>query len=110
LFKYPSPVANSSFNSYSGHSSHVSNVKFSFDDEFIISTGGNEKSIIQWRYKYDPTIQSEIDELHAAPEEKKHDDLLFDYEERDNGERSTAVKPFLGQLPNTQPTNFRSNP
>ncbi len=33
---------------YKGHSSHVTCVRWTFDDKFLISTGGLEKSVIQW--------------------------------------------------------------
>ena len=31
-----------------GHSSHVTRVKFSKGDRFIVSTGGNDKTVIVW--------------------------------------------------------------
>ena len=34
---------------YSGHSSHVTNVEFLCDDSHLISTGGKDTSIMQWR-------------------------------------------------------------
>lgn len=34
---------------YSAHSSHVTNVSFTHDDGHLISTGGKDMSIIQWR-------------------------------------------------------------
>lgn len=33
---------------YKGHSSHVTGVKWSCDDKYLISIGGLEKSVIQW--------------------------------------------------------------
>lgn len=34
----------------SGHSSHVMNVKWSAGDECLISCGGNDKCLMQWRH------------------------------------------------------------
>lgn len=34
---------------YSAHSSHVTNVSFTYNDGHLISTGGKDTSIIQWR-------------------------------------------------------------
>ena len=34
---------------YSGHSSHVTNVDFLCDDSHLVSTGGKDTSIMQWR-------------------------------------------------------------
>ena len=48
LFKYPSPVPKSSFNNYTGHSSHVTNVMFTKNkvgDKYLITTGGEDKCI-----------------------------------------------------------------
>uniref|UniRef100_A0A668AB88 EMAP like 1 n=1 Tax=Myripristis murdjan TaxID=586833 RepID=A0A668AB88_9TELE len=42
LFQAPSHV-------YGGHSSHVTNVNFLYDDSFLVSTGGKDMSVMQWR-------------------------------------------------------------
>jgi microtubule-associated protein-like 6 len=34
-----------------GHSSHVTNVKFSPDDEFLFSTGGEDQTVMQWKIR-----------------------------------------------------------
>ncbi|XP_046557934.1 echinoderm microtubule-associated protein-like 2 isoform X13 [Haliotis rubra] len=48
LFKYPSCQPKSSSHVCKGHSSHVTDVGFLFDDSRLISTGGRDMSIIQW--------------------------------------------------------------
>ena len=48
LFKYPCTVKRASYKEYRGHSSHVTKVKFSFDDKFLVSVGGNDKTVIVW--------------------------------------------------------------
>lgn len=48
LFKYPSTIEKAQFNSYTGHSSHVTKVKFTAGDQFVITTGGNDKTVIVW--------------------------------------------------------------
>jgi microtubule-associated protein-like 6 len=43
-----------------GHSSHVTKVKFSFNDKYVISTGGNDKTVIVWETDFamdDPSSQ-----------------------------------------------------
>ena len=45
LFKYPCIKKNSGFNSYRGHSSHVTCCRFL--PGYLISTGGNDKAIFQ---------------------------------------------------------------
>ena len=32
-----------------GHSSHVTNVRFSIDDNRVISTGGDDQCVVQWK-------------------------------------------------------------
>lgn len=34
---------------YGGHSSHVTNVTFLYDDSYLVSTGGKDMSVMQWR-------------------------------------------------------------
>jgi WD40 repeat protein len=48
LFKYPCTVTNAESNSYVGHSSHVTKVKFTANDTLIISTGGGDKTVMVW--------------------------------------------------------------
>lgn len=42
FFQAPSHV-------YGGHSSHVTNVTFLYDDSYVVSTGGKDMSVMQWR-------------------------------------------------------------
>uniref|UniRef100_H2Z3H7 Uncharacterized protein n=1 Tax=Ciona savignyi TaxID=51511 RepID=H2Z3H7_CIOSA len=49
LFKYPAVQPRSSSHNYSGHSSHVTSVKFVSGDERLISTGGQDCSTMQWK-------------------------------------------------------------
>lgn len=48
LYRYPN-AAECGYRRYAGHSSHVTNVKFSLDDKHVISTGGNDKCIFKWK-------------------------------------------------------------
>ncbi|KPP70075.1 echinoderm microtubule-associated protein-like 1-like [Scleropages formosus] len=49
LFSYPCSQFRAPSHVYGGHSSHVTNVNFLFDDSYLISTGGKDMSIMQWR-------------------------------------------------------------
>ncbi|XP_054261593.1 echinoderm microtubule-associated protein-like 2 isoform X3 [Macrosteles quadrilineatus] len=49
LFSYPVTQPRSLCHTYGGHSSHVTNVAFLFDDSRIISIGGKDTSVLQWR-------------------------------------------------------------
>ena len=48
LFKYPSVVEQSGYKGYIAHSSHVTRVRFTLHDNFLVSTGGNDKTNIIW--------------------------------------------------------------
>ncbi|KAM7535160.1 hypothetical protein Aperf_G00000089460 [Anoplocephala perfoliata] len=48
LFRYPTCQLKSEARSYGGHSSHVTNVDFLFDDSRVISSGGADTAILQW--------------------------------------------------------------
>lgn len=47
LYRYPSNPKG--MKQFVGHSAFVTNVRFSRDDRYIFSTGGNDLAIIQWR-------------------------------------------------------------
>ncbi|CAH1261928.1 EML1 [Branchiostoma lanceolatum] len=49
LFKYPCCQSRSPSHSYPGHSSHVTTVDFLHDDSTLLSTGGKDNSIFQWK-------------------------------------------------------------
>uniref|UniRef100_A0A672GPB3 EMAP like 4 n=1 Tax=Salarias fasciatus TaxID=181472 RepID=A0A672GPB3_SALFA len=49
LFSYPCSTFKAPSHKYSAHSSHVTNVSFLFDDSHLLSTGGKDMSIMQWR-------------------------------------------------------------
>ncbi|XP_078672218.1 echinoderm microtubule-associated protein-like 2 isoform X14 [Branchiostoma floridae x Branchiostoma belcheri] len=49
LFNYPCSQPRSPAHSYPGHSSHVTTVDFLHDDSTLLSTGGKDNSIFQWK-------------------------------------------------------------
>lgn len=52
LLNYPCPEAKGKMKSFKGHSSHVTRVKFTYDDNFVFSTGGNDKCVIVWETSF----------------------------------------------------------
>lgn len=48
LFKYPCVVEKAKYKPFTGHSSHVCKIRFSRNDLFLISVGGNDKSVFVW--------------------------------------------------------------
>ncbi|XP_029781596.1 echinoderm microtubule-associated protein-like 2 isoform X2 [Suricata suricatta] len=49
LFSYPCCQPRALSHKYGGHSSHVTNVAFLWDDSMALSTGGKDTSVLQWR-------------------------------------------------------------
>ncbi len=49
LYRYPVVLANQPSKSYSGHGTHVSNVRFTYDDSLVVTTGGNDKCLLVWK-------------------------------------------------------------
>lgn len=46
------------YRKYIGHSAHVTNVRWSSDYRYVISTGGADHAIFQWRFVPDDSLQS----------------------------------------------------
>ncbi|XP_004867200.2 echinoderm microtubule-associated protein-like 2 isoform X2 [Heterocephalus glaber] len=49
LFSYPCCQPRALSHKYGGHSSHVTNVAFLWDDSAALTTGGKDTSVLQWR-------------------------------------------------------------
>ncbi|XP_036927723.1 echinoderm microtubule-associated protein-like 1 isoform X8 [Acanthopagrus latus] len=49
LFSYPCSQFRAPSHAYGGHSSHVTNVTFLHNDSYLVSTGGKDMSVMQWR-------------------------------------------------------------
>ena len=49
LFNYPVVWDDAPFKAFRGHASHVMCVRFSSDDRRVLSTGGNDRCVFQWR-------------------------------------------------------------
>ncbi|XP_059215815.1 LOW QUALITY PROTEIN: echinoderm microtubule-associated protein-like 4 [Centropristis striata] len=56
LFSYPCSTPKAPSHKYGAHSSHVTNVSFLYNDSHLISTGGKDTSIMQWRLVDKPSL------------------------------------------------------
>jgi hypothetical protein len=50
LYRY-TVVQDAPFRRGGGHSSHVMNARFSPDDNWVVSVGGKDRAVFQWRFK-----------------------------------------------------------
>ncbi|XP_011939019.1 PREDICTED: echinoderm microtubule-associated protein-like 5 isoform X7 [Cercocebus atys] len=58
------------FRKYIGHSAHVTNVRWSHDYQWVISIGGADHSVFQWKFIPERKLK---DALHIAPQESLAD-------------------------------------
>ncbi|MBN3275586.1 EMAL6 protein, partial [Polyodon spathula] len=49
LFDFPCTEKCAKHKRYFGHSAHVTNIRFSYDDKYVISTGGDDCSVFVWK-------------------------------------------------------------
>jgi WD40 repeat protein len=47
LFRYPA-LAGATPAIYTGHSAHVTSVRFSADERYVVTTGGFDNAVMQW--------------------------------------------------------------
>lgn len=51
LYRYPSVKKGALHQSYVGHSSHVTCVRFNWNRRFVLSTGGQDRAVLVWRHE-----------------------------------------------------------
>uniref|UniRef100_A0A8B9KFP7 EMAP like 3 n=1 Tax=Astyanax mexicanus TaxID=7994 RepID=A0A8B9KFP7_ASTMX len=59
LFQYPCPKPKAPSHRYEGHGSHVTNVRFTHCDSHLLSLGGKDTCILQWRVKRSGAAEKE---------------------------------------------------
>lgn len=69
LFNYPAVVESQPYDYYPGHSSHVANVKWLLSGEtlYLISAGGHDRSLFQWRFVRDEPKAASKDGCDPPP-------------------------------------------
>ena len=53
LFRLPCNTSGSGAREFAGHASHVANVRFSADDNHVVSVGSRDQSVFVWRVVWD---------------------------------------------------------
>ena len=82
LFRCPSVVENSKYKAYGGHSGFVRKVRFTQNDQYLISIGGNDKSVFIWETDFGKSIYNEDEN-----EKKENEEKIKKEEEEDKEER-----------------------
>ena len=128
LYRYPVVDTNAQAEDYWGHACEVTNVKWNADDSYLISSGGRDKAIFQWKVSRDGVEQEEVvpaklhfdsddeqefrEDLHDSyhPRSKRNAawrnaqrdlylDDVFALEDKEAAEDNfMALKPWLGTL------------
>ena len=49
LYNYPVVSKGNGSKTGKGHSSHVTNARFNKSDAYVVTTGGNDRSVMQWK-------------------------------------------------------------
>ena len=115
LFSYPCTVEGTPFASYTGHSSFVQNVnwvntdKLNPSDSYVITVGGNDKCVFQW--KNISALDAKVEKRPTSSEPQASHDSLDGLDEHiggselpSGGDEFMAVKPYLGAI--VTPTAF----
>jgi WD40 repeat protein/Ca2+-binding EF-hand superfamily protein len=88
MFRYPAVEAGQPFHEFHGHSSLVTNVKFANEDSHLLSLGGEDRCIFQWKVNND----GEKEDAEAIEVNVDEEPILIDGEEMD---RSIAIENVL---------------
>ena len=110
LFRYPSPVEKAAYYQYNGHSSHVTCVRFMQDNKHVISIGGNDKAIFQFKFSLNEEAKKEEDEYNKISQDEE-DNIIdeenirtnFKEEEIEMADEFGVSKPWLGELKASSP-------
>jgi len=110
LFRYPCLTKGAAHHEYGGHSSHVTNARFTGNDTHVITTGGNDRCVFQWRHDNDDAEDDA--EVADAEDDEIACECMFSFEESSAGDQFMAVKPWKGaiQAPSAPPTENTSAP
>ncbi|XP_077381859.1 echinoderm microtubule-associated protein-like 6 isoform X9 [Festucalex cinctus] len=63
LFRFPCLKKGAKFKKYIGHSAHVTNVRWSGDLQWLVSTGGADHAVFQWRFLPEGVMNGALEPL-----------------------------------------------
>ncbi|KAK7066468.1 Echinoderm microtubule-associated protein-like 5, partial [Halocaridina rubra] len=78
LFRFPCPKRGSKCRSFMGHSEHVTNVRWTNDSEYVISVGGADHAVFQWRFRPNRKTTPQINRVRISSsiENESNDDVM----------------------------------
>ncbi|KAG8014924.1 Echinoderm microtubule-associated protein-like 6 [Nibea albiflora] len=102
LFRFPCLKKGAKFKKYIGHSAHVTNVRWSNDLQWVISTGGADHAVFQWRFLPEGVMNGVLEPLlqegYADSNSGESDSDVSDVPELDSDIEQEAQTSYERQL------------
>ncbi|XP_076879607.1 echinoderm microtubule-associated protein-like 6 isoform X2 [Brachyhypopomus gauderio] len=102
LFRFPCVKKAAKFKKYIGHSAHVTNVRWSHDLQWVVSTGGADHSVFQWRFLPEGVMNGVLEPLlqegYADSNSGESDSDLSDVPELDSDIEQEAQMNYERQV------------
>ncbi|XP_034041299.1 echinoderm microtubule-associated protein-like 6 [Thalassophryne amazonica] len=96
LYRFPCLRKGAKFKKYIGHSAHVTNVRWSHDLQWVLTTGGADHALFQWRFVPDGVMNGGLDvsipDSHGDSNSEESDSDVSDVPELDTDiEQETQI-------------------
>uniref|UniRef100_A0A3B4GUS1 EMAP like 6 n=1 Tax=Pundamilia nyererei TaxID=303518 RepID=A0A3B4GUS1_9CICH len=89
LFRFPCVRKGAKFKKYIGHSAHVTNVRWSHDLQWVLTTGGADHALFQWRFLPESVMNGDS---HGDSNSEESDSDVSDVPELDSDiEQETQI-------------------
>ena len=72
LYKNPCTVTHARYKEYRGHSSHVPKIRFSKNDTYLLSVGGNDKCVMVWETDFGTGDENEENDKNENEDEENN--------------------------------------